>query len=385
VHASDAPHVRLYGLVYPTRLPSPEPISLAQLDPRTLTPVGRPTSLGHFFGLAIPSPDARRVAVASPRSSVLGLYEGVTPIRRVVLGSGKGQVRLIVWTSPDRLVAIVQRMSAPYARYVRARYAVGVDAANGRVLFRTRFDRRLSLTGWGTSGGRVALLYQSSSLLARRARLTIIDPDGRTRSAALRFGSGPTLRVFAGLAVGPASPRAYVVLSGGRVAVVDLRTLRARYHTIRALPAAASQEPFVLFHAATLGRHAVVLSGLFVRSASGREQPVGISVLDTRTWRARSIDRRASTFAVDGNAVVTAGRGVTGYAADGARLYHLLDAAPVSRIQIVQGRAHAWFGGTRRLGSPTRVMIFGPRSGTIFGRVTMSGRIRVAVLDSNGY
>jgi hypothetical protein len=34
---------------------------------------------------------------------------------------------------------------------------------------------------------------------------------------------------------------------------------------------------------------------------------------------------------------------------------------------------------------PTRVVIFGPRSGTIFGRVTISGPIRVAVLDSNSY
>jgi hypothetical protein len=213
----------------------------------------------------------------------------------------------------------------------------------------------------------------------------VIGADGAVRSAPLRFGSGPTLRFFAGLAMGPASPRAYVVLSGGRVAVADLRTLRVRYHTIRALPGAvATEAPLVLLHAATLGRHAVVVSGLFVRSSPGREQPVGISVLDTRTWRVRPIDRRASTFAVAGDTVVTAGRGVTGYAVDGTRLYHLLDATPVSRIQIVQGRAHAWVGGTRQF-TPTHVMIFGPRSGTIFGRVTMSGRIRVAVLDSNGY
>jgi hypothetical protein len=377
--------VRLYGLVYPTRLPSPEPTSLAQLDPRTLTPVGRPTSLGHFFGLAIPSPDARRIAVASPRSVVLGLYKGVTPIRRVVLGRGEGEVRLIVWTSPDRLVAIVQRMSEPYARDVRARYAVGVDAARGRVLFRTRFDQRLSLTGWGASRGRVALLYQSSNLLARRARLTVIGADGTVRSAPLRFGPGPTVRRIAGLAVDSALPRAYVVLSGGRVAVVGLRTLHIRYHTIHLVPGPASAAPLVLLQAQTLGRHAVVVSGFFVRSSSGREQTVGISVLDTRTWRVRPIDRRASTFAVAGDTVVTAGRGVTGYATDGARLYHLLDATPVSRIQIVQGRAHAWLGGTRRFAAPTRVVIFGPRSGTIFGRVTMSGRIRVAVLDANGY
>ncbi|HEX6700128.1 MAG TPA: hypothetical protein VF101_05300 [Gaiellaceae bacterium] len=318
---------------------------------------------------------------------MLQLYEGVTPVRRVVLGSRdpEEQVRLIIWTAPDRLVAIVQRMSEPYARYVRARYAVGVDAAHGRVLFRTRFDRRLSLTGSGTSGGRVALLYQSSSLLARRARLTVIGADGAVRSAPLRFGGGPTLRRIAGLAVHPALPRAYVVLSGGRVAVVSLRTLHVRYHIVHILPGPASDAPFVLLQAQSLGRHAVVVSGLFVRSSTGREHSVGISVLDTRTWRVRPIDPRASTFAVVGNTVVTAGRGVTGYTADGARLYHLLDATPVSRIQIVQGRAHAWFGGTRRLGSPTRVMIFGPRSGTVFGRVTMSGRIRVAVLDSSGY
>jgi len=380
--------VRLYGLVFPARV-NPQPVSLTRLDPLTLSPVGRPSVLGRFYGLAVPSPDERRVALVAPNSSVLRLYEGVRLVRLLGLGTRDEQVRFIVWTAPDRLVAIVQRMSQPYARYVRARYAVGVDAARGRVLFRTRFDQRLALTGWGASQGRVALLYQSSSLLARRSRLTVISPDGTVRSARLHFAADRTLRLFAGLAVDPSARRAYAVLSGGRVAVVDLRSLRVAYHVVRVLPGAARRAPFVMMRAAWVNSHTLVVSGLFA-NPYGVSHPAGLSLVDTRTWRGRVLDRRATTFAVARGTVFTAGAGVTAYRLDGSRRYHLLGSTRVSQIQIVQGRAHAWLGGgTRpvRLGvpPPERVVIFGPASGVVFGRATVGPGIRVALLDPNGY
>src|SRR5207248_9791387 len=122
------------------------------------------------------------------------------------------------WTSPDRFVAIVQRMSRPYARYVRARYAVGVDAARGKVLFRPRFGQRLALMSTATSHGSAALLFESSNLLARQARLTVVSATGTVRSVTLEFGVRTTRLLAAALAVDAASSRAYVVLRGGRVA-----------------------------------------------------------------------------------------------------------------------------------------------------------------------
>src|SRR5438105_3116918 len=228
---------------------------------------------------------------------MLRLYEGVRLVRLLGLGARGETVRLVVWTAPDRLVAIVQRMSEPYARFVRARYAVGVDAARGRILFRTRFDRRLALMGSGASQGRVALLYQSSTLLARRARLTVISRDGTVRSAQLHFKADKTIRLFAGLALDPTAARAYAVLSGGRVAVVDLRTLRVTYHVVRVLPGSvAGSAPFITPPVATVSGNTLVVSGFFTRE-HGMEQPSGISLLDTRTWRARVLDPRATTFA----------------------------------------------------------------------------------------
>jgi hypothetical protein len=340
--------------------------------------------------LAVPSPDGRRAALVAPRSTALRLYEGVRLGRLVGLGGAREEVRLILWTGPDRLVAIVQRMSLPYARYVRARYAVGVDAAHGRVLFRTRFDQRLSLTGSGGSRGRAVLLYQSSTLLARRARVTVVSADGAVRSAQLRFEVPRTTHVFAGLAVDPASPRAYAVLTGGRVAAIDLRRLSVAYHAVPALPAgSASKAPFVLLRAATAGRHSLVVSGLVTRSRSSSERPAGITILDTRTWRARVVDRRAARFAVVGDIVVTANPGVTAYGIDGSRRYHLLGTGSVSALQIIRGRAYAWIGTPRpvALGAapPARVVSFGPRSGVVFGRATVDRRIRVVLLDPNGY
>jgi hypothetical protein len=360
-------------------------VSLARLDPSTLAPVARLRLPGRFVGFAVPSADGRRIAVVAPHDGALRLYEGLTLRRVVRVGARGAQVRSVMWTAPDRLVAIVQRMSRPYARYVRARYAVGVDVTNGRVLFRTPFEQRLSLTGEGSSQGQVALLYESSSLLARRARIDVVSPDGTVRSVPLHFGRGRSVRLIAGLAVDPASPRAYVVLSGGRVAVVDLRTLRIAYHPIAGPTTGASAADFVTLRAETFGSHSLVVSGLFLAS----ERPVGLAVVDTRTWRSRVIDRRATTFAVAGDTIVTAGRGITGYRADGSHRYHLLGTTRISQLQIVQGRAHAWLGGMRPfvLGTPppARVLIFSPRSGLVFERVTIAQRTRVALLGSDGY
>ena len=388
-HAASAPSVRLYGLVYPAHV-NPWPVSLARLDPSTLAPVARLRLPGRFVGFAVPSADGRRVAVVAPHDVVVRLYEGLTLRRVVRVGLPGAEVRSLGWPAPDRLVAIVQRMSRPYARYVRARYAVGVDATSGRVLFRTPFEQRLSLTGEGSSQGQVALLYQSSSLLARRARIDVVAPDGTVRSVPLHFGRGRSVHLVAGLAVDPVSPRAYVVLSGGRVAVVDLRSLRIAYHTIAALPAAtASAADFVTLRAETFDSHSLVVSGLFLLRSSASERPAGLAVVDTRTWRSRVIDRRATRFAVAGDTIVTAGRGITGYRADGSHRYHLLGAARISMLQIVQGRAHAWLGGMRPfvLGTPppARVLIFSPRSGLVFGRVTLAQRTRVALLEPDGY
>ena len=262
--AASAPTIRLYGLVFPAH-GNPEPMSLARLDPSTLAPVGQPTLLGQFIGFAVLSPDARRVAVVEPRSAVIRLYEDVTLQSRLVLGSGDEQVRDVVWTSPDRFVAIVQRMSRPYARYVRARYAVGVDAARGRVLFRTRFGQRLALMSTATSHGSAALLFKSSNLLARHARLTVVSATGTVRSVTLRFGAVRTTRLLAAaLAVDAASSRAYVVLSGGRVAVIDLRTLRVAYHVVHPLPHESTATDWVTFRAARFGRHFLVVDEVYL-------------------------------------------------------------------------------------------------------------------------
>jgi len=386
--AASAPTIRLYGLVFPAH-GNPEPMSLARLDPSTLAPVGQPTLLGQFIGFAVLSPDARRVAVVEPRSAVIRLYEDVALRSRLVLGSGDEQVRDVVWTSPDRFVAIVQRMSRPYARYVRARYAVGVDAARGRVLFRTRFGQRLALMSTATSHGSAALLFESSNLLARHARLTVVSATGTVRSVTLRFGAVRTTRLLAAaLAVDAGSSRAYVVLSGGRVAVIDLRTLRVAYHVVHPLPHESTATDWVTFRAARFGRHFLVVSGLIV-GGEPRDRPAGIAVIDTRTWRGRLLDRSATGFGVVGDTVITSGKGITAYGEDGARRYHLIGSTTVSALAIIEGRGHAWIGPSRpfALGPPppTQIVIFGPQSGVVFARANISGPVRVSLLDPAGY
>src|SRR5438105_14415923 len=96
-HAASAPTVRLYGLVYPAHV-NPQPVSLARLDPLTLSPVGRPSVLGRFYGFAVPSPDERRAALVAPNSSMLRLYEGGRLVRLLGLGAQDEAGRLVVRT-----------------------------------------------------------------------------------------------------------------------------------------------------------------------------------------------------------------------------------------------------------------------------------------------
>ena len=130
--------------------------------------------------------------------------------------------------------------------------------------------------------------------------------------------------------------------------------------------------------AVTVSGNTLVVSG-FVAHSHGLFRPSGISLLDTRTWRARAIDRRATRFAVAHGTVLTAGEGVTAYGLDSSRRYHLLGSTRVSWIQIVQGRAYAWLGGGVRpvplgVAPPARVVTFGPVSGIVFGRATVGPR-----------
>src|SRR5438067_2083468 len=85
-------------------------------------------------------------------------------------------------------------------------------------------------------------------------RVAVVSATGTVRSVTLRFGAVRTTRLLAAaLAVDAGSSRAYVVLSGGRVAVIDLRTLRVAYHVVHPLPHESTATDWVTFRAARFG------------------------------------------------------------------------------------------------------------------------------------
>ena len=94
---------------------------LTRIDPRTLAPVGRSLALdGYRYGPAR-SPDGTTIAIAaSDRATVdlidLERLDRVAAIR--LAGGERTGVRALAWLRDDRLVAVVQRMSVPNARYV---------------------------------------------------------------------------------------------------------------------------------------------------------------------------------------------------------------------------------------------------------------------------
>jgi hypothetical protein len=89
-------------------------------------------------------------------------------------------------------------------------------------------------------------------------------------------------------------------------------------------------------------------------SADGRgvrETPAGLTLVDTRRWRARTIDPRttdaalvsgtllASSFFFDSSRQTTSGSGLTGYSVDGRRKFHLFGNAPITGVQPVGSKA----------------------------------------------
>lgn len=88
--------------------------------------------------------------------------------------------------------------------------------------------------------------------------------------------------------------------------------------------------------------------------ASGRqtqfETPAGLKLIDTRRWSVRMLDRETSRIELaagtlfgygllfDSRTRKLSGSGLTGYALDGSRQFHLYSDEPISRVQRIDER-----------------------------------------------
>ncbi|HEV8687178.1 MAG TPA: hypothetical protein VGQ84_07870 [Gaiellaceae bacterium] len=233
----------------------------------------------------------------------------------------------------------------------------------------------------------VALVASRNAIA--RSRLLILDVDGVVRAQTLEeilAGAQPGPREVGryarpGLAVD--AEHAFVVSAGGLVAKVDLGTLAVTYQrpARRTLSAPAKASEGSSLKALWLGNGLLAFSGKDEEvwtTADGvlnlRDRPAGLSVVDTRSWSIRTIDREAEWFvragrllyamrhSWDSSTRTTTGMGVAAYDFDGGKRFHVLPHAVAYLALVYRGRAYV---GPDRPGGPYLVVDVG--SGRVLG------------------
>ena len=303
------------------------------------------------------SPDASRLALARNTRFGLRSVRLVDVPRMRVLADLRlpgGPVGGLAWLGPGRLLAVQEVCCSGRQRLL------SIDVAGPRVT-----ARRLL---WG-SVLHVARTSQELVLLLARTRglgpaeLAVADRLGRVQLVGLgrvpagvphELGSESAFRVSVpGLTVDPATRRAFVV-APGLVAQVDLRTLAVSHHSLarRASllarlhawlePAAQAKEGAGSARQASwLGGGILAVSG-FDRSST-TTQPAGLTLVDTRSWRVKRVDARASAFVVGGGLLLVTGddaSGLSAYGLDGRQRFRLFSGRRAWVDQTYGSRAY---------------------------------------------
>ena len=353
--ASQPSPAPLYGVVWSGR-----DGNLSRLDPSTLEPSG-PTLTFREFGAWSFSPDRDRLAVGGSYAPDVRFVDmaGMQTIRTVLLASS-GAVERIDWLGATSVVVL-------YASPTGTRVA-WLDAASGRVLKRAKLGVDPLQTA--SAGGRVVALLPPRKGIGK-ARLAVVGHDRRVRivrlpkinAGSIVPGNGRTFRrTTPGLALDPATAHAYVVGTDGVVADVDLRSRAVVNHSVAQPRTLLKMIEGPSLSARWLGDGLLAVAGTSYRATirDGKEtqsaMPLGLRVIDVRTWMARTIDAGADGFAVAGrtllaygvrsewNATSTSvyGMGVAGYGPDGSAHFRVLPTAPVESVQVDGSRAYAW-------------------------------------------
>jgi len=268
----------------------------------------------------------------------------------------------IAWLRADRLVAV-------YSRPDGAR-VVWIDPQARRVLKRAVLD---VAPGAIAVGGDVVAALLPPVEGPGSARLVVATADGALREVALpaipiSVWASPTGEPFTkaspALAIDPSARVAYAIGTNGVAAAVDLDSLRATTHVLgRQLAKSLNGEEL---QARWLGDGVLAVAGQKYDSTadpSGNETtsrtPLGLRLIDVRTWTERMIDPGATGFTLAGGGIVAygtasssaggvsklAGMGVAAYRTDGTPLFHALVGRPVGMVQAANGRAYAWIAG----------------------------------------
>ena len=318
--------------------------TLARLAPHSLRPAEPRVRLPEYHDNWSFSPDGSRVALGmGGAGDVCGRGICIADVGSMTVAGhvpAPTAVEAVAWLRPRRVVGVLQTGGI----------LVG-DPVTGVVLQRRDFPYNTYYPATARTPAGFAVMFDTIP-----ARLMLVDARGELRSAALN-GIGRN----AGLAVDRRAGRAFVVGAGRRVAEVDLRTMSVRYRRVRV--------PRM-----TRSREALWLGGglLAVWGGSG----AGVHVVNTRTWRVRTVSRRATgarraagrLLVYSDRRVGPAGRGtgLSVFTRDGTRLVQHLFGTQELTVEVAGGRAYV--AGRDARGRPA-AWIVDARSGELIRRL----------------
>jgi hypothetical protein len=334
----------LYGVTWQSSL------VLVRVDRDTLRPLaGRRVALaGEPLGWSF-APDRSLIALGSTaRGAKLRLIDlramrALGDVRVTRRGSGVATA----WAGPRRVLAVVV---TPGCCGAGDTIVAGVDAGRRRVIWRRKLGGSLQ-AGERFHRGLLLVLGPRGQAVGP-SRLVRVGPRGRIRSAPLpQILSGSAAEGFVtqkwnpGLAIDRSGGRAFVVQAHTPITEVDLSTFEVRSHPLQGGARAADAVAGPTRHALWLGRGLLAVTGSDSHDSTGgpgggvrgRTTPAGLTLVDTRTWRARTIDPRTTDAAlVSGTLLASSfldrprsGSGLTGYSLHGRRRYHLFGSNPI--------------------------------------------------------
>ena len=367
---------------------------LARLNETSFAPIGRSgPRLGSVDAWAF-SPGGAQLAIAAHARGA-GVFRDTIRLlnprtlrlvrKPVVLN---GMARALLWTRPDRIVALVvgdSNWSALVSVDVGSRRAVGTKVLEGNVTAIAR-----------THDSLVLLVTPSNAIGA--ATVATIDASGNVRSVALsRISAGMSwpqdstaamigTQRLPGLAVDPDGGRAYVIAADGPAAEVSLQTLAAAYHELSGSRSTLARLAAWLQPSAEakglngpnrqarfLGDGLIALTGSDeTATAAGNSltitsNPAGLAIVDTRDWTVRMLDRGADSVTPASGALLATGRTWS------------------SAAQETHGMGLAVYNADRslrfRLWSGTSSWVDAVWAGRAYVQVTNEGKARFFVVD----
>ena len=377
----------LYG-IFRSSL-SGQQLTVAQVDPRTLHQKPGPSLRlqGQWFGPMALSPDGTKLAVEAgistrngPARQRLMLVDlsSMQLIRSTTLGSYT-QIRMLSWPKQNRLIEVVQTMSKPYQRDVRSRRVLIIGPQHGRVLASHSLTNKLAVrTSLSTPFGLV-LTLGSSGLHGSTVQFDLVRPDGSVRSLTIPVGATKHVLRWGAVTVDSTSGHAYVVVAGGVIFDIDLRTMSLTRHTVRAPAGSSLVPPPISRLQANMFAGKLAVASLFRLPHNNTMPAQGVYLIDPSTWTAKVLDPTANLFQTLGDRLLTygittpphranpmtfeTGHGLSLYDENGKLVSHLYGSRRFQYVALIPGYGHVIYSGAKSVTlnpQSGRVSFFGP-------------------------